>query len=313
MYPKADHIRFVSRVAAKGTGWIQLERPLNYDLRTHWKVNKRTLRQHAQGRAHAGRVESLQGQRRLRGRGDERACRQGAAPSRHASVTRRSPPLPPPIPAPALQIYVYKYQPTVQHSGIESLTVRFAPGAEGWGGVCKGARSAGGGHQQGRHGCAGSRPQTALPSHTKCALRRPPSGRHLPLAPRCLRLQWACHHGRSQLLDQKRALPALLLHPFWASCLSCRAAGAPGHPPARCRKLLQAAAAPLPNGPSYGSFATPRLPTHHALFFSLAAGPRRERRQRRRRQLGGLQRDPWGGAVGGGTQVGVTQPPSAQC
>ncbi|KAL4458886.1 hypothetical protein ABPG75_013751 [Micractinium tetrahymenae] len=37
MYDKADHIRFTSRVKAKGQSWLELERPLNYDLRLHWK------------------------------------------------------------------------------------------------------------------------------------------------------------------------------------------------------------------------------------------------------------------------------------
>lgn len=37
MYDKADHIRFLSRVKAKGASWIELERPLIYDLRLHWE------------------------------------------------------------------------------------------------------------------------------------------------------------------------------------------------------------------------------------------------------------------------------------
>lgn len=37
MYDKADHVRFTSRVKAKGSNWVELERPLSYDLRLHWK------------------------------------------------------------------------------------------------------------------------------------------------------------------------------------------------------------------------------------------------------------------------------------
>ena len=33
-----DHIRFASRVAAVGNGWVELERPLRYDVRTAWQV-----------------------------------------------------------------------------------------------------------------------------------------------------------------------------------------------------------------------------------------------------------------------------------
>lgn len=34
----SDHIRFPTRVVAKGPGWIQLERPLPYDIRTRWQA-----------------------------------------------------------------------------------------------------------------------------------------------------------------------------------------------------------------------------------------------------------------------------------
>lgn len=34
----SDHIRFLSKVVDKGPGWIRLERPLPYDLRTKWDV-----------------------------------------------------------------------------------------------------------------------------------------------------------------------------------------------------------------------------------------------------------------------------------
>ena len=34
----ADHIRFSFRVTAKGSNWIQLSRPLPYNLRTRWQV-----------------------------------------------------------------------------------------------------------------------------------------------------------------------------------------------------------------------------------------------------------------------------------
>lgn len=33
-----DHIRFPSRITAVGPGWIQLQRPLPYDVRTQWQV-----------------------------------------------------------------------------------------------------------------------------------------------------------------------------------------------------------------------------------------------------------------------------------
>ncbi len=36
-----DHIRFPTRVVAKGADWLQLERPLPYDLRTRWEVSRR--------------------------------------------------------------------------------------------------------------------------------------------------------------------------------------------------------------------------------------------------------------------------------
>lgn len=38
MFYGKDRIRFVSRVVAVGTGWVQFERPLPYDVRTKWKV-----------------------------------------------------------------------------------------------------------------------------------------------------------------------------------------------------------------------------------------------------------------------------------
>lgn len=55
-----DHIRFASRVVAKGANWIKFERPLPYNIRTRW------------------------------------------------------------------QVHVYNYYSTVQHSGIENLTLKFA-------------------------------------------------------------------------------------------------------------------------------------------------------------------------------------------
>lgn len=38
----SDHIRFLSKVVDKGPGWIRLERPLPYDLRTKWNVRMNT-------------------------------------------------------------------------------------------------------------------------------------------------------------------------------------------------------------------------------------------------------------------------------
>ncbi|PSC77016.1 band 7 isoform A [Micractinium conductrix] len=37
VFPKSDHIRMASRVAAIGDGWIELERPLPWDLRRKWQ------------------------------------------------------------------------------------------------------------------------------------------------------------------------------------------------------------------------------------------------------------------------------------
>jgi hypothetical protein len=34
-----ERIRFISRVSAVGPGWIELERPLPYDLRLEWQVS----------------------------------------------------------------------------------------------------------------------------------------------------------------------------------------------------------------------------------------------------------------------------------
>lgn len=38
-FPGADHIRFPTRVVAKGPDWLLLERPLPYDLRVKWDVS----------------------------------------------------------------------------------------------------------------------------------------------------------------------------------------------------------------------------------------------------------------------------------
>lgn len=37
-FQNVDHIRFPTRVVAKGADWLQLERPLPYDLRTRWRA-----------------------------------------------------------------------------------------------------------------------------------------------------------------------------------------------------------------------------------------------------------------------------------
>ena len=39
VFKGADRIRFAFKVTAKGPGWIQLQRPLPYNLRTRWQVH----------------------------------------------------------------------------------------------------------------------------------------------------------------------------------------------------------------------------------------------------------------------------------
>ena len=38
MFPTHERVRYVSRVVAIGSNWVQFERPLIYDIFTRWKV-----------------------------------------------------------------------------------------------------------------------------------------------------------------------------------------------------------------------------------------------------------------------------------
>ena len=39
MFYGKDRVRFVSRIKAKGDGWVEFERPLPYDVRRKWRVS----------------------------------------------------------------------------------------------------------------------------------------------------------------------------------------------------------------------------------------------------------------------------------
>jgi hypothetical protein len=43
MFYGKDRVRFVSRIKAKGDGWVEFERPLPYDVRRKWKVSHAKL------------------------------------------------------------------------------------------------------------------------------------------------------------------------------------------------------------------------------------------------------------------------------
>lgn len=110
-----DHIRFPSRIRALGRNWIELERALPYDIRTSWDVGG-LCGACAAPLCCAGSAEALPLPTRTAGA--------SALALMRVSVAA----LPPPAACP-LQVWVYRFYSTVQHSGIESLTLHFAWGA----------------------------------------------------------------------------------------------------------------------------------------------------------------------------------------
>ena len=106
VFPKSDHIRMASRVAAIGDGWIELERPLPWDLRRKWQVGD-GLEGCLRGAAQLGGDGVRQGPQFV---GDSRSCPclhtlSGAASSpadpwrpHHRHRQRCCPVLPPPAP-----------------------------------------------------------------------------------------------------------------------------------------------------------------------------------------------------------------------
>ena len=109
---EGERVRFPSRVSAIGDGWIELERPLMYDLRMEWQAGD------AWGEAGVGWL------------------RPGAArPPDDSSTRSKCPPplcpLPPCPPPQAPQPAVYSFANPLQHSGFEDFTIQFKFGERG--------------------------------------------------------------------------------------------------------------------------------------------------------------------------------------
>lgn len=104
-------------MAAVGPGWVELERPLLYDVRPEWQASRCLCP----------------------------CCASGAGPSwcRHLWETHRHlcPPHPHPTPPThphTPQVYIYSFETPLQHVGYEGFTVQFEHGA--WRGeVCQAA------------------------------------------------------------------------------------------------------------------------------------------------------------------------------
>lgn len=118
-----DHIRFPSRVVRRGIDWIELERPLPYDVRVAWNVRHGWGSGDACGGWWCSDIAAAGG-----------ACRRALrAVAGCESLHNLHPHLPPPLHClptlcHSLQSWVYRFQSTVQHSGIEGMTLEFVHG-----------------------------------------------------------------------------------------------------------------------------------------------------------------------------------------
>lgn len=116
MFYGKERIRYLSRVKAVGSNWVEFERPLPYDVRLKWKVRSAGTGEREGGASWQNSVGILAGRY-----GRSLPTRQAAIPT----ACTAAPQPPSSVVALPLQPVLHRFAPRVSGSGFENFEVKF--------------------------------------------------------------------------------------------------------------------------------------------------------------------------------------------